>query len=256
MKTSYIVIALLIAAPALAQAPGPQPYLAPGSFDILPALDNAPLKGDARYAADRKIFKATRKLVGTPRYELATRDVDTSVPAMMRDFSCATNIVLTPVTAPKLALLLSRAGRDTRNSSVAGKDFFKRLRPFQIDKGPICQPAEELKGSFDYPSGHTTWGWTWGTLLAEILPDRATAIDARARSYGDSRIICGVHNASAVQSGQGTATTTLAAVHSSSEFQADLGAAKAELTALRASATSPDAAACAVEAGLVAQRAY
>ena len=256
MHKRFAALALLLSAPAFAQTKAPQPYLAPGSLDILQSLAPAPVKGDARYAADRKIFKQTRKLVGTPRYALATHDVDYTLPTMMGNFSCAAGIVLSPTTAPKLALVMARAGRDTQVTSGTGKDFYKRLRPFQIDKGKTCQPGDELKGSFDYPSGHTTWGWTWGTLLSELLPDRATAIESRARAYGESRIICGVHNASAVEAGRNTATATLAVVHASPEFQADLAAARAELAALKATAAPPDPAACGAEAALTSQRPY
>ncbi len=256
MLNRTILLAMTIAVPAFAQTATPEPYLAPGSLDILQSLAPAPVKGDARYAADRKIFKQTRKLVGTPRYALATHDVDYTLPTMMGNFSCAAGIVLSPTTAPRLALVMARAGRDTQATSGAGKDHYKRLRPFQIDRGKTCQPGDELKGSFDYPSGHTTWGWTWGTLLSELLPDRASAIESRARAYGESRIICGVHNASAVEAGRNTATATLAVVHASPEFQADFAAARTELAALRTAATPPDAAACAIEAGLVAQRPY
>ena len=141
-------------------------------------------------------------------------------------------------------------------SSNTAKQFYKHPRPYQLDRGRICQPATELADSPDYPSGHTTYGWTWATLLAELVPDRATAITARGRAYGESRIICGVHNRSAVDAGVMTAAATLTAVQSSPQFQADFAAARAELAGLRRNPAASRPAQCDVEASLVNQQLF
>ncbi len=245
------IAALGTSAIALAQARSG--YLPSGTIDITKILAGPPQKGDARYDADRKVFKATRRWVGTPRWTLATADVGTKVENMGQDFSCAVGVELTPQTAPRTFAVIAKAGVDTSTQSGAAKDYFKRLRPFQIDRGKTCQPPEELKSSFDYPSGHTTWGWTWGSLLAELAPDRATAIMARARAYGESRIVCGVHNASAVEAGRITSAATLTAVHAQPAFQADMVAARAELSALRSDPGAAKPQRCDAEALLVGQ---
>jgi acid phosphatase (class A) len=238
---------------ALAIAQARSGYLPSGTIDILQVLPPAPQKGEARYANDRAIFKATRRWVGTPRWDLATADVNTKPDYMGKAFSCAVGIDLTPQTAPKTFTLILKAGIDTNTQSGAAKDHFKRQRPYMIDKGRTCQAPEELAKSFDYPSGHTTWGWTWGSLLSQIAPDRATQIMARARSYGESRIVCGVHNYSAVEGGRITSASVLNAVQAQPAFQADLAAAKAEIAALRADPAALRPTGCDAEASLVAQ---
>ena len=92
-------------------------------------------------------------------------------------------------------------------------------------------------------------------LLTKLAPDRATPILARGRAFGESRIVCGVHNASAVEAGRLSATVTLPAAEQTADFQRDLADARTELAALRADPATPrpDAAQCAREAGLVAQ---
>lgn len=246
-----LIVALSASAVALAQARSG--YLPAGTIDIMRVLPPAPLKGEARYETDRAIFKATRRWVGTPRWDLATADVNTKPEYMGKAYSCAVGVNLTPGTAPKTFALIAKAGVDTNTQSGAAKDFYKRQRPYLIDQGKTCQAAEELAKSFDYPSGHTTWGWTWGSLLTELAPDRATQIMARARAYGESRIVCGVHNESAVEGGRITSASVLAAVHAQTAFQTDLAAAKAELAALRADPAAAKPQGCDVEAGLVAQ---
>ncbi|MDF2385806.1 phosphatase PAP2 family protein [Nostoc ellipsosporum NOK] len=253
IRLSVLSVVLLAGVVAVRAQSEKQGYLAPGALDILAILPPAPVKGDPRYEADRRIFRETRALVGTPRWDLATGDVPTGQADLMRDFSCALGVTMTPENAPRTEALVARARIDTGRGTNVAKGYYKRSRPFLIDKGAICQPAKDVLDSYDYPSGHTTLGWTWAMLLAELAPDRATQLLARGRAYGESRIVCGVHNASAVEGGRLSATATLAALSSSPQFQADFAAARAELAALRGTGAAPDAGMCAREASLVAQ---
>ncbi|HEY0300271.1 MAG TPA: phosphatase PAP2 family protein, partial [Rhizomicrobium sp.] len=223
-------VAALALSPAVLDA-ADDGYLT-GTLDLTGVLQPAPVKGDVRYEADRKIFLATRALVGTPRWDLAVSDVKASPADMLRDFSCAAGVALTPDNAPRLVAFVSRAGRDTSRATKNAKDHFKRDRPFlvdAVDDAKVCEPVKELSDSFDYPSGHTTWGWTWATILAELVPERAAAILARGRAYGESRVVCGAHNASAVEAGRLSASATLSAVRASLVYQDDFKAARDEL---------------------------
>lgn len=232
-------------------------YLTLGEFDVTSVLEPAPRPGDPRYDTDRKIFRATRRLVGSPRWDLATQDADMSEPAMLRDFSCAVGIELTQTNVPKFVAMVRRAAIDTSAQTHAAKEAYKRQRPFMIDRGRICQPQSELydrkadRMSYDYPSGHTTWGWTWALVLTSIAPDRAQQILERGRAYGDSRFVCGAHNESAVEAGMLSASSTMALVATKPDYQDDLAAARAELAALRVSA--PPIQNCAAEAALLKQ---
>lgn len=246
------LLAVAIAVPTLVMGQQASGYLPAGSLDISRILPPAPKDGDLRYKADREIFKATRRWLGTPRGDLATRDVGTSLPAMSDAFSCSLGVKLTQENAPRTLKLIATAGLTANTQSSAAKSSFKRLRPYQIDKGPTCQDPKELAGSFDYPSGHATWGWTWALLLADLAPDRATAILTRGRAYGESRVVCGVHNYSAIEAGRITAAATLAAERGQPQFQADLAAARAELAALRANPNAPKPDKCEAETNLLA----
>jgi acid phosphatase (class A) len=129
------------------------------------------------------------------------------------------------------------------------KAFYQHQRPFQLANGPVCvTPAGKarLEEIPDYPSGHTTAGWETGLVLAELAPDAATSLLARARAFGESRIVCGVHSMSAVEAGWMTATAVFAAQNASAAFRADLDSAWTELSSLRKGA-SVDAAGCAME---------
>lgn len=233
-------------------------YLAPGAFDVLRVLPPAPQPGDPRAEADRAEFRALRALAGTPRWAMAANDVKLTPADLARDFSCALGVELTPQDAPRTVALIARAAVDTRHQTDTAKDFYRRLRPYHYDPGPVCEPVSQADTSYDYPSGHITLGWTWATILARIAPDRSTAVLARGRAYGESRAVCGAHNLSAVENGILSASATLDAVSATPAFQADLAAARVEVDTLRADAATPrpDAAGCAAEATLVAQRVY
>ncbi len=250
--------ALAVVATAVGSAERPKGYLAPGEFDVTHIVEPAPRPGDPRYETDRAIFRATRKLVGSPRWTLATNDIDYSPLAMLRDFSCAADVVMTPQNAPKLTALLLRAETDTASRSGIAKGFYKRERPYMIDRGKTCQPPAELydrqahHASYDYPSGHATLGWTLALILSSLEPDRAQPILQRGRAFGESRFVCGVHNESAVEAGMLSASATMTVVETKPEYQADLAGARAELDALRASGQRPTG--CDAEAALTSQR--
>ena len=245
MKRFLVFLAMFLAAsPVAAKEKG---YLTAEPVDILKILPPAPVKGQARYDADRKIFRETRRFFGSFRWGMAVNDVNLSTPDMLRDFRCSTGLYLSPDTVPHLAHLMERVNADTSLVSGVAKDYYKRLRPYRLDHGAVCQPLSELGDSYDYPSGHTTRGWTLAKLLAELIPGRASAILARGRAFGESRIVCGAHNASAVEAGRMTAEAVLAAEPGSSEFQADFQTAKQELDALRHNAELPPPRDCADE---------
>lgn len=252
-----LAVAVLLAGPVAAKdADQIKGYLKPDAVDIMSILPPAPVAGEARYEADRAIFKSTRKLKGTPRWDLATADVSYANANMLKDFSCALGVDLTPETAPKLITLLERAGKDTQRFTNIAKKANKRLRPYKIDEGEICQPKEELGDSYDYPSGHTTGGWTWALVLSDVVPERTSQILARGRAYGESRIVCGAHNASAVDNGRLSATITITHMRHVAAYRADVKAAKAEFAKLKKTAKAPDAGMCKAEADLIQQNVF
>jgi len=257
-------LALAAAAPASTPQPAPPTPGVPAPISRLPAyLDEAhapdtlallpPAPGPAslRGLADRLVFRGTRSLKGTARWDLAKNDVDEGYAAVLRDFSCAVGGRLTTDNAPRLVTIL----RHMRNDVVAAvnrpKEHYQRQRPFLLDRGDICvERTVGLEMSPDYPSGHATWGWSIGLLLAELDPAHATQILARARAFGESRVICGVHNASAIEAARMNASIVVAALHGDPAFRADMDAARPEVGAL-ASSGGTDASACAAETRLV-----
>ncbi len=241
------------AAADAAASPATRAYLsAEATPDGVRILAPPPSPGSALAVADRRVFAATRRLRGSPRWKLATADVDTDA---FEHFACALGVKLTARTAPALARLLDRAG--TAGVVDPVKQFYRTRRPYLRSSAPICQArTAALARNGDYPSGHAANGWMEALILAELAPDRATEILARGRAFGESRLICGAHSLSAVEAGWLAGAAATAALHGSAEFRADLEAARDEMPRIRASAPAPDAAACRAEAAALATPAY
>jgi acid phosphatase (class A) len=243
----------LIVLGGVAAADTPKPsYLAGHEPDVLAVIPQPPDPGSARDEADRAIFRKTRALEGSERWKLATSDADMT--KLLQDFDCALGVKVTRENAPRLVAMIVKAAPDVSAAYDTPKDFYKKPRPFTRDKGDICVPGSSgFSKSFDYPSGHATWSWAVGSILAHLAPDRAGPVLERARAFGEGRVVCGVHNESAVAAGRTAADTVVAALEGDAAFRSDLEAARAEMTALRASGEKPDAGACRAEADLIAR---
>ena len=199
----------------------------PNSLALLPP---PPAEGSAAQALDDEISKDSLALRGTPRWTVAIQDAELRFPEAADTFSCALGIPISEENTPHLYMLLRRTLADAGLSTYTAKNQYQRKRPFMMNGAPVCTPEEETKLRKDgsYPSGHTAIGWAWALVLAEIAPDRADAILARGRAFGESRIICNVHWHSDVVEGRFMGAATVARLHADPQFCANLKAAKAE----------------------------
>lgn len=223
--------------------------------DVIRIVPAAPADNDPRFTADMAVYTATRSLQGSPRWAIAQSDDEVTIAGLLKAFRCALNVNLTRDTAPRVTSLVIRSTADSSRASNVLKQFYQHKRPYQIVDGPVCVTPEtkaNLSLNPDYPSGHTVASWEAGLVLSEVVPERTTAILMRARAYGESRVVCGVHNLSAVEAGWMTATAVFAAQQSSDEFQQAVKTARTELAAMRETATV-DTAMCAAETALLAK---
>jgi acid phosphatase (class A) len=240
---------------AAAHAPG---YLAGSAIpDLIRLLPATPPQGSARDNLDRQVFRETRALLNSERWKLAQRDDQLSVAALLSALRCSIGATLNADNAPHLVNLLARVFTDSMNAIDPAKEYFNRKRPFLVDKGPTCitvTPA--FAKTFDYPSSHATISWAFALILAEIDPANATPILARARTFGESRVVCGVHDVDAIEAGRIAGGAVVAALHGNREFRVDLEGARSEIGALRSRAKPAASESCASEAALVAASPY
>ena len=242
MRTLALLAVLTLATGATASTDYLRTQPMPDLMRILPA---PPKPGSPQDIDDRATFRDTRALLGTPRGAMATRDVTDD---RFTVFACAIGRKLDATSSPALTRIFAQMGDQVMVGHA--KDGFAVRRPYLKDDLPICEPkSAHLAANGDYPSGHTTSGWSTALVLAELMPDRATRILRRGRQYGESRYICGSHSRSAVEAGYMAGSVLVAMLHTSAAFRRDMDAARAELgnPALIAHGTPPAAAQCRLE---------
>jgi len=196
-------------------------------------LPPPPAAGSASLASDEETYSATRKLRGTPRWALATKDADLTFPNAAQTFSCALGLTISPEQTPHLNMLVRRVRADASRANDKAKDLYKRQRPYLAHGDTSCTPQEKHKND-SYPSGHSSIGWAWALVLAEIAPDRADRIFSRGLAFGESRVVCGVHWKSDVEAGRVVGASAVSRLHANPVFAAQLELARKEIEAARA----------------------
>jgi acid phosphatase (class A) len=214
------------------------PKAIPNSVALIPP---PPAPNSAAFAHDEEVARSTFALRDTPRFALAVSDYDLKIPSLVNTFSCAINAQITEANAPYFYTVLRRAFSDLRSSTSAAKDYYNRLRPFQVNHEPIGVPEARafLEKNHSYPSGHTAIGWGFALILSEVAPDRANELLARGRAFGESRNIVNHHWFSDVVWGRFMGSSTVARLHADPTFRADMDAARAEFAAIRAQGLAP-----------------
>ncbi len=245
------VFACIAGCAAVADEAPPVPEIRPGVLegylpkeaipDSVALLPPPPEVGSAAAALDQEVARANLALRDTDRWRLAAMDANLKFPEAAGAFSCALGAPVTEQDTTRLYQTLRRVMTDAGLATFAAKDKYRHARPFMLDGQPICSPEREqdLRAQGSYPSGHASIGWAWALVLAEASPDQSTAILARGRAFGESRLVCNVHWQSDVIEGRFIGAATVARLHTEPEFLADLAAARAELAAARAKQLTP-----------------
>jgi acid phosphatase (class A) len=98
------------------------------------------------------------------------------------------------------------------------KDRYQRPRPFVASSQ--IQPCLPLEQGYSFPSGHSTWYRAASELLADLVPERRTRLEAVGSHGGNSRVLCGVHYPSDVQAGQRLGVAAAAQLIASPQWKA------------------------------------
>lgn len=231
MKARLILAALLLSAPlAVAKEPGGQgprlKYLSEADIAPFAMLPAPPSDGLVTQAAELAELQAIAKARSDKRLEQARADDVTISGAIFHAWIPGFDIAKLPVTAK----LLDSVKAEANTVSHTAKVWFDRKRPYEFDATlNVC--SQHRGKNATYPSGHTTVGYAMASILARLMPDHARSAMARASTYGESRMICGVHYRSDVVAGQVIGTAVALAMLQNPQFQTEMAAAKEELIA-------------------------
>jgi acid phosphatase (class A) len=128
---------------------------------------------------------------------------------------------------PKTKKLLEEVLKETQKITLAAKTNWQRPRPYQIDRRLLaCDEAEPFTS---YPSGHSTRGTVFASLLADLFPESRDKILAEGRLIGWHRIMIGDHFPIDVYAGRVLGQSIVRELKSSPTFRADLESAEHEV---------------------------
>ena len=192
----------------------PYYYLTPGAVDLTmllappPDLDSPLEQYDQKKIAD---MLAERTDADVAR---AAADAHRSVFAFSDVLGSAFSAGRVPLTAE----LFAHVGADAAVFIEQAKEHFARPRPPGVTQS---------HGS--YPSGHAAFASCTAILLGEMVPEKRSAIFARAAIFAESRIVAGVHYPTDIEAGWISGTVIAAAFMRESRFVKDFEAARAEV---------------------------
>ena len=130
---------------------------------------------------------------------------------------------------PKTAAFFDRIAATEGAVVDPAKKVFKRPRPYLLND--LVKPVVEPSKSGSWPSGHATVGTMMGIVLANMIPEKRAAIMARAREFGENRVVAGMHYPSDVEAGRVAGSVIAQTIMQIDEFKAEFEASKTELRA-------------------------
>jgi acid phosphatase (class A) len=162
-------------------------------------LPPAPKEDSIERQMELQTIKSSMARLSQREKDLAVRDAKILSVSVFADVIQGFDIEKLPVTKA----LFEKVNYNRTQAKDLSKDYFTIKRPYQTDTSitPCQEPvASDLNRS--YPSGHTTFGYSAAVVLANLIPEKASAIMDRARLYGNNRIFCGAHYPSDVAAGE------------------------------------------------------
>jgi acid phosphatase (class A) len=91
------------------------------------------------------------------------------------------------------------------------------------------KPCVRLSRSGAYPSGHATFGYLSGIVLANMVPEKRAEIFTRAGQYSYHRMVGGVHYRSDIEAGRISGTVVAAIMMQNPNFQEEFSKARSEV---------------------------
>jgi acid phosphatase (class A) len=171
-------------------------YLSPSTVDLVHILAPPPPVDSAAGKADlQAVLEAQRTRT---QAEVASAQADAQISVFR--FADVIGSGFKPENLPFTTMFFNRISADSKQVIIAAKAYFNRPRPFVTDSK--VQPIVKEPANASYPSGHATFAYTDGIILANMLPERAPAIFDRAQVYAHNRVVGGVHYPTDVEAGR------------------------------------------------------
>jgi acid phosphatase (class A) len=197
-------------------------YLDPAQVDLIHVLPAPPPPDSAAGRADLEAVLAAQQ-ARTPADVKRAQDDD--VLTVFR-FADVMGEGFTAEKAPFATTFFKDIGADGGSVVNPARAHFARRRPKTVD--PRVQPVVEAGGG-SYPSGTAAFAYEAAILLAYMVPEKATAIVARAANWGHNRVVSGVHYPGDVEAARIAGSVIDNVLLHNAAFMVDFDKAKAEV---------------------------
>jgi acid phosphatase (class A) len=197
-------------------------YISNGAVNLRNVVPDPPAPGTSAGRADLDAVIAAQTARTTTSIAQAQADRKRSIKA----FGGAIGGSFSSGQFPLTTELMDNAVDDARGIMGQSKGIWRRERPFRLDRS--ITPCVKEPDTASYPSSHATSGYVMGLLLAEMLPEKAGAIRARANEFANGRLVCGVHFPTDISAGQRAAEAIVARLKADQRFSKDYAAARRE----------------------------
>ena len=168
------------------------------------------------------------------RLAMAIRDAIWSMDTTLVILGEPFGIKISKEGTPEIYEVLTRGITTIENIRFKPKAHYFRTRPFAYFDEPSIFPQDDewLATEGSYPSGHTIRAWACALLMAQINPETAEAVFARAWQSGESRVISGCHWQSDVDASRPVAGIGYSRLQTSKEFLQQMARAQKEFRRL------------------------
>ncbi|MGH8253088.1 MAG: phosphatase PAP2 family protein [Steroidobacteraceae bacterium] len=237
-----------VATPSAAAQAAPV-YFSPGQLDSTALIEPPPVTGSEADRADLQAVldaQRTAHAAGTTARAVADtvidcqRVADVLLAAPSAPGAVTHAAALSSGDGAAAIAFATRAAKQVSGATNAPKRFWERPRPYiasaQVERlgdvapdSPYAISGGYQRGHTSYPSGHTAFATACAIVLAQMAPEQAAALFARARLFGQSRLIVGAHYATDVDAGRRVGTAAAGLMLQNARFQADLRTARAQL---------------------------
>ncbi len=217
---SIILFILLFTVPLVSEnIPG---YLTEGNPDVITLITAPPADGTPEQKAD---LAATKRISSTR----TKADVVMAKSQIKLDFFTYSPVIgswFKESSFPVTVAFFKNVEKETKRVTNIGKNYWKRKRPYDVDKTiPVIEKEETLS----YPSGHASRGMVYAAVLAEIFPEKKDELLKFGYNVGWYRVIAGAHHPIDIYGGRVLGQAIARELIKSPKFQADLEAVKAEI---------------------------
>ena len=221
VRFRLLLLVLLLSLPQLAWSE--TLFVSPGQVDLARLLPPPPAMGSAEQRDEIALLLQLHKQRTPAMVALAQADAAREV----FRFADAVGPQFTADKLPATAALFQAVKENGDAILGNAKKHWDRPRPYAVSSE--IDPCVHKPGNASYPSGHATYGTLVAVILADMVPEKAQALAARAEQYRFNREIGGVHYPSDVAAGRIAGTVIAAFLFNSPAFQQQYVVARAEV---------------------------